>query len=122
MSELRNKILATNDSTVQMVEIPEWDCTIEVRSMTGAARARIMALAMTEDGNADISNVYPEVIIGCSFDPETGEPLFTSEDRDLLMSKNASALDRVATVASELSGFTAKAVDVAGKDSSKTEN
>jgi hypothetical protein len=81
-----------------------------------------MALAMTEGGEADISRVYPEVIIGCSFDPETGEPLFTSEDREMLMSKNASALDRVATVASELSGFTEKAVDKAGKDSLKTEN
>lgn len=122
MSSLRDKILSSQDTTAQLVEIPEWDCTVEVRSMTGAARARIMALAMTEGGEADISRVYPEVIIGCSFDPETGEPLFTSEDREMLMSKNASALDRVATVASELSGFTEKAVDKAGKDSLKTEN
>lgn len=122
MSSLRTKILEANDTTKEMVEIPEWDCSIEVRSMTGAARANIMALSLGADGEADISRVYPEVIIGCSFDPETGEPLFTSEDRDLLMSKNAAALDRVAAIASQLSGFAEKSIDKAGKDSLKTEN
>jgi len=122
VSLLRDKILSADDTTSQMVEVPEWGATIEVRSMTGAARAKIMALATTETGEADIARVYPEVIIGCAFDPETGEPLFTSEDREMLMQKNASALDKVATVASELSGFTEKSVDKAGKDFSKAEN
>ena len=122
MSLLRDKILNADDTTSQLVEVPEWEVTIEVRSMTGAARAKIMALATAEGGEADIARVYPEVIIGCCFDPETGEALFSSEDRDMLMSKNASALDKVATIASELSGFTEKSVDKAGKDSSLAVN
>ncbi len=119
---LKDKILSANDTTKEMVEVPEWGVTIEVRSMTGAARARIMSLSLDESGQSDISKVYPEVIIGCCFDPETGEAVFTSDDREMLMHKNAAALDKLATVASELSGFTDKAVDKAGKGSLKTEN
>jgi hypothetical protein len=38
------------------------------------------------------------------------------------MSKNGAALEKINTVAMRLSGFGADAIDVAGKDSSSTQN
>lgn len=117
---LREKILAADDIVREPVEVPEWDCTVEVRSMTGAERTRILDLALQDDGEMNLQMVYPEVVIASTFDPETGAQVFTPADRDALQQKNAAATDRIAQVGLRLGGFTSAAVDAVGKDSSST--
>ncbi len=114
---LKDQILAADDTTSEKVEVSEWGVTVEVRTMSGAARATILQSAVEDDGKVDLQKVYPDIIIGCTFDPETGERVFSPSDREILMQKSGAALDKVATVAMRLSGFTADAVDKAGKDS-----
>jgi hypothetical protein len=101
-----------------MVDVPEWGFTFEVRSMTAAERTHIMEMAQ-KAGQVDLSLVYPEIIIATTFNPETGEKVFTSEHSEALMAKNAAALDRLAKVGLRLSGMTEEAADAAGKDSSQ---
>lgn len=117
---LRDQILSAQDIPSEPVEVPEWGVTVEVRGMTGAERIRIMDLAM--DGSADLKlqTVYPEIVIATTFDAETGEQIFSPSDRDALLSKSASALDRLALVGMKLSGFTQEASEAAGKGSSET--
>lgn len=119
---IRDRILSSDDTHKKLVEIPEWGVTVEVRSMSGSARASLMQVAVESGGAVDMMKVYPDLIIQTTFDPETGEQVFTPEDRDAIMDKNGSILDRLAEVATSISGFTEKAVDAAGKDSSTTEN
>jgi hypothetical protein len=114
---IRDRILSAKDTHSEIVEIPEWGVTVELRSMSGAARAVLMQEAVQSEGNINMAKVYPDLIIQTCFDPETGEPVFEANDRDLIMSKNGSILDRLAEVATRLSGFNDKAVDEAGKDS-----
>ena len=90
--------------------------------MTGAERTRILELASANDGQMNLQMVYPEIVISTSFDPETGEQIFSPEDRAALLSKSATALDRLATVGMRLSGFTQEASDELGKDSSETDS
>lgn len=117
---LRDQILAKKDIASETVEIPEWSLTVEVRGMTAAERTRIMNLAMKDGGDLDLQMVYPEIVIATTFDPESGMQVFEPSDRDALLSKAATAVDRIALVGMRLSGFTKEAADEAGKDSSET--
>ena len=109
---LREKILAAEDIQSEMVEVPEWGCTIEVRGMNGADRSRILeTAASSEDGKIGIGSMYVETVIASAYDPDTGERIFSQADRDVLMSKSASAIDRIATVGMRLSAMDAKAAD-----------
>lgn len=113
---LRDKILAADDIQSEMVEVPEWDCTLEVRGMNGADRSRILELAAgADDGKISVGSMYVETVIAATYDPETGERVFTDADRDVLMSKSAAAIDRIAQVGMRLSAMSSEAQDEAKK-------
>lgn len=120
VSNLRNKILEAEDITSEMVEVPQWGVTVEVRSMD--ARSRIlMTQDVSEDGNVSMERLYPDMVIKTAHDPETGERIFDDSDRDALLAKSSAALDILATAAMRVSGMSAGAVDAVGKDSSSME-
>jgi hypothetical protein len=85
--------------------------------MSGASRASITQDAADNNGTINFGKMMPEIIVGCVFDPETGEQVFTADDRSLVMEKSGAALDKIVTLAMALSGFGEKAVDEAGKGS-----
>lgn len=115
---LRDKILQASDIVSERVSVPEWGIEVDVKTMTGAERAQIMQSAAEAGGKMDFQNVYPEVVIACTYDPETGERVFSYEDKPHLMAKSGLAIDRIAIVGLRLSGFTKDAADDLGKDSS----
>ena len=117
---IRDLILAKQDIPSEVVDVPEWGVKVEVRGMTGAERTRIMDKASDNNGSVNLQFIYPEIVIATSFDPETGEQIFVPADRDVLLSKSASAIDRIALVGMRLSGFTKEAADELGKGSSET--
>jgi hypothetical protein len=117
VSSIRDRILTADDTQSELVEIPEWGVTLEVRSMSGAARASLMQMAMESGGNVDITRVYPDLIVQTVFDPETGEQVFEEADKHAIMAKNGALLDKVVEVATRISGFSDNAIDEAGKDS-----
>lgn len=116
---LRDQILSSNDIPKELVKVKEWNIEVEVRGMTGAERTRILDLAQS-DGGMNLQTVYPEIVISTAFDPETGEQIFTPQDRTALLAKSANALDSLATVGMRLSGFLADTQNELGKDSSVT--
>jgi len=117
---IRDQILALNDIPSEIVDVPEWGVKVEVRGMTGAERTRIMDMATKNSGDFNLQFVYPEIVIATSFDTESGEQIFKPSDKDAILAKSASALDRLASVGMRLSGFTSESADEAGKDSSAT--
>lgn len=118
---LRDKILQASDIVTERVEVPEWGIEVDVKTMTGAERAKIMQ-SVAETGSMEFTNVYPEVVIACTYDPETGERVFSYDDKPHLMAKSGLAIDRIALVGLRLSGFTKEASDELGKDSSSTQS
>lgn len=119
---LRDQILNRDDIQSELVEVPEWDVTVEMRGMTGADRAAILQAAMLPGGGVDLQAFFPDVIIACAHDPETGARLFAAEDRAALMSKSGKAIDRLANSGLALSGMTEAAQNSLGKGSLTTEN
>ena len=117
---LRDRIIAVDDTQKEIVKIDEWGVEVEIRGMSGAARASISQDAAENNGNINFLKMMPELVVQCCFDPETGEQVFDSKDKELVMGKSGAALDRIVNIAMRLSGFGADAIDAAGKDSSST--
>jgi hypothetical protein len=117
---IRDRIIAVDDLQRELVKIEQWGLEVEVRGMSGAARAAIVQDAADNNGNVNFAKMMPEIVVACVYDPQTGEQVFGADDKDLIMGKNGAALEKINTVAMRLSGFGADAVDVAGKGSLST--
>ena len=125
MSKLSEKIRAVNDVSAQPYHIPEWDVTLEIRSMTARSRASFVAQMSSEDGTiagvndpGRIEGMWWHVISQTCFDPESGELAFSEEDAAWFMDKNAKIVNALANECMAASGLSDEAVDEAGKDSS----
>lgn len=114
---LRERILNAQDIKSERVTIEEWGVEVEVRGMTGAARARVLQVSFDKNGTMDHEKLYPELLIASVFDPESGEKVFSGADREALAEKSAGALEQVARVAMRLSGIDPEARDEAEKNS-----
>lgn len=91
--------------------LPDGPLELELREVTADRRGDILdACARTnEDGEntgVDQKKLVPEVLIACVFDPETGAPMFTAADRELIGGMSASFIDEVFAPAAALSGLT----------------
>lgn len=119
---LRDKILKiSNDTPSEIVEIPEWDVKVLVRGMTlGAKDDFLAAIVDSTSKSANVKNFTSGVLVACSYDPESGERLFSESDIPALKERSAVAIQRIVDVGVRLSGLGDEAVDVAGKDFSST--
>jgi hypothetical protein len=117
VSDLKQAIANADDIESDVVHVPQWGVDIGVRSMDGNDRADLLENFSDEDGKMSFRKLYPELLILCTFDPSTGEPVFedTDADRALILGKNAKALEVVARKAMEMSGLDEKAEERAGK-------
>ncbi len=112
---LRDTILNASDLESRIVDLPQWGVRLEVRSLDGRSRAKLLAGATKADGGVDLERLYPDMVILCAYDPESGERVFTEDDRDALLAKSASQLEIVALTAMQVSGMTGEAQKEAGK-------
>lgn len=119
MSVLKQAIADAKDIVSETIYVELWDVTLGVRSMDGNARANLIENFTGEDGKMSFRKLYPELLILCTFDPDTGEPVFedTPADRQLILSKAGAALEQVATKAMDMSGLSGAAETKVGKSS-----
>jgi hypothetical protein len=117
-SELRNQILKADDIGKEIVEVPEWGVKVEIRGMNGLARAKFLKASAGPDGagTVDFERFFPDLIIACAFDPETGEQVFDLADREVLNEKSGAALQRLADPAMRLSGLAPESLKEAEAD------
>ena len=128
MSRLAAQIRAAHDVSSELYEIPEWDVTIELRSMSARQRAAFASsVDFTADGNVEVNGnrvelMWGTVIQACCFDPDDGEHVFTEDDIEWLMAeKNANTVDALANACLAVSGMGADSDGDAGKDSSDSQ-
>jgi len=120
VSNLRDQIRSASDMESEAVEVPEWGVTVEIRTMTGRQRARIMT-EMAHGGieNVDVEHLWSSVLTTCIYDPESGENVFTDDDLEWLMTeKSAAVIDRLSRRCLDVSGITEDGADEVGKGSS----
>ena len=128
MSRLAEQIRAAHDVSSELYEIPEWDVTIELRSMSARQRAAFASsVDFTADGNVEVNGnrvelMWGTVIQACCFDPDDGEHVFSEDDIEWLMAeKNANTVDALANACLAVSGMGADSDGDAGKDSSDSQ-
>ena len=117
---LRDQILASSDIQSKLVDIPAWGVTVEVRGMTAAARASLLQRAAVDGGGVDLTALYPSLVIGCTFDPDTGERVFSDVDFAAIGDKSGAAVELIAAEAMSLSGISEDARDALGNALSAT--
>ena len=110
---LKEKIFSADDITKELVEVPEWGVTVEVRSMTANERAKLGETTSKNGDKTDVALMYALTVIATVYDPETGLPVFTDQDKEAILSKNGAIVERLASKALSSSGLTDKAVDEA---------
>mgnify|MGYP001329374407 FL=1 len=128
MSRLAEQIRAAHDVSAELYEIPEWNVTVELRSMSARQRAAFASsVDITADGNVEMTGnrvelMWGTVIQACCFDPDNGEHVFTEDDIEWLMAeKNANVVDSLANACLAVSGMGADSDGDAGKDSSDSQ-
>lgn len=115
---IRDQIRKAQDRTSEIIEVPEWGVTVEVRSMTGSQRSAIVT-ALTSDEDNKMEALWGGMLVSCVYDPKTGDPVFKEDDAEwLLNEKSSTVLDRLSNVCLQVAGIVEGAVDDAGKDSS----
>ena len=119
---LRERILHIADIAKERVTVPEWEgIELEVRGLTANARAKVLQRSLNGDGGLDLERLYPELVIAATFDPDTGEQVFSDkEDRFVIGHKSSSAIERLAAAAMRLSGMRGEDVARATKNSAST--
>lgn len=113
---LRDQILQCNDVQKEIVDIPQWNTKIAIHGMSGAARTQMIQNAADNDGVMNFAKMMPDIVIMCTFDPDTDEQIFSESDREALMLKSGAALDLIVNTAMRISGLLEGAVDKSGKD------
>lgn len=114
----REEILATDDIVVQELAVPEWDqrrpdgtirrARLRVRSLTGKERDEFEAESISRKGrkvDVNMQNMRARLVARSVVD-DKGALVFSERDVILLGQKNASAIDRIFSVAQGLSGLT----------------
>ena len=113
-----DKIKAADDLHRETMHVPEWDVSIELRSMTGRQRQIWQNHVVDEDALPGDQNIWltGHLLTSCCFDPETGDTVFKEADMEwLLTDKSFAVVDRIATKALKISAANKDAVDEAGK-------
>lgn len=97
MTLSRDAILAAKDVTMEVVEIPEWGGSVNVRVMTAGDRDAFEA----EVQGRGMERIRSRLAIRTVCD-DAGQPLFTLEDEAKLSEKSAAALSRIFNVAARI--------------------
>lgn len=104
---LRETILAIDDKRIGSVEVPEWGCTIGVRSLTTIEMERWWDIVTdhTQKGIDPPGGRQVALVFMGTVNPD-GTPLFRVEDLPSLGEKFPGAIDRVFNEIRRLSGMT----------------
>ena len=108
----RNGILACEDMPTEQVDVPEWGGMVLVRSLTGVERDSFEQVCIDQRSGRKmrLQGLKALLVIMCACD-ETGQQLFTDEDRDAVNAKSGAALDRIYQVAARLNHLLAEDVE-----------
>ena len=112
MSDLRDRIVGSDDLRRRQVHVPEWGCDVYVRSFTGTERAAWERSTVKEvDGEVvrdldSISTAALRLAVLTLVD-ESGARVFpdAADGMEALGSKSATAINRIAEAASEVNAL-----------------
>jgi hypothetical protein len=103
----RDAIAEADDVEYDTVPCPEWGGDVRLKSIRGTQRdAYEQSLIVEKSGSRSVNlrNARAKLIVLCAVD-ESGRPLFTADDLNMLGRKNAKPLDRLFDACRKLAGL-----------------
>ncbi|HWE95756.1 MAG TPA: hypothetical protein VG269_17460 [Tepidisphaeraceae bacterium] len=115
---LRDIINNAVDCQREAVPVPEWDCTVYIRSVTAAEIDSWQCETYAVNGsNVEVNrkNIRARLLARCLVD-EAGQRAFTDEQAEELGTKNNRVIERLYKIAEKLNAVTAKDVEDLAKN------
>lgn len=111
--QIRKAILdKASERKREEVEVPEWDCTVTVQSLSALERERILGqmTSYDEDGEREIKLEHSSarLVVMSVIDPDTGARVFTDKDINALSNSDGGPIERITEVARRLSRLDAE--------------
>lgn len=106
----KDVILAMDDRNTEVVEVPEWDGKVTIKTMSGRDRGRYdnyLQKHMVGKGKSrvvDMELTKAALIVQCAVDTK-GELMFSHSQIPMLAQKSSAALERLSQVAMKLNGL-----------------
>lgn len=110
----RERLFATREGRITTIDLLTGD-KAEIHALGFSARTKLVK-ACTEDGEVNMEQLAPRLVIACTVDPVTSTPMFTDGDFETLCALPAIEMDPLWTAAAELNGLGTDAVKVAEKN------
>lgn len=115
MSKLKEKIRAAQDRKAEKVAVPEWDCELFVKALSGKQREAYeeATTQVSDEGKVSIvhADMRAKLLVQCLHevkeDGTIGDLAFEDgpDDRALLSEKSSAVLERLVKLAQQLSGI-----------------
>ncbi len=101
----KEAILAVEDSSIRLVEVPEWNGSVYIRVLNGIEREKLETLIARFDKDKEKKEYYGGILATLSICDENGNRLFTEEEVDSLAKKSGVALGRIIKQIMELNNL-----------------
>ncbi len=89
----------------ESIDVPGWNVKIEVRARTVKQQYDLLEKCRKPDGDIDGMLLAVETILACSFDPDSGERVFDTADRDMLLDSDSSDFNVLLAAANRAAGL-----------------
>lgn len=114
---LRESILASKSKKLVPIEVPEWDCTVYVSSLSTRDFNHLVKLM---GGGETPDDLFARLVYLCACD-ESGIRIFSESDIPSIQDMDAEPVKRVALKAQEVNGFSDSSEALAEKNSETTQ-
>lgn len=119
----REAIAKIDDLKREWVDVPEWDGGCWVRGLSALERSKLERSMLDAKGNPNMAGLdaLRARLVLFSAVTDAGERIFRDSDLGMIEGKSIQAVERIANVASRLSGLSEEAViELAGKSEPTT--
>jgi len=116
----RNQILQVDDLKKELINVPEWNGQIYIRTLTGSERDAFEQSIIADKGKTNLANIRARLCALAICD-EKGKRLFEDKDIVTLGSKSAVALDCVFSAVQKLNGIGEEEIEELAKNSKNTQ-
>jgi len=109
------QILAADDIREEEIDVPEWGCSVLIRTFTRRQVSDMTKRATHRDRYTQKDVIHNAELEALTFVEGVADPKFTFEDYEQLQDKSISAMIRIVKAINNLSGLSEEAVQDAVK-------
>ena len=122
---IKDSILEANDTKIEVEDVPEWNCKVGIKVMTGTERDNFELSLYSEKGKTqkeNLLNLRSRLLVKVIVDPETKKRVFKDKEAVDLGRKSSIVIDRLYALAQEINGLRKQDIEELTKNSEETQS